>query len=160
MSGSSPFDHRYWVSDRATTRDTQTAQQKKTREKMANKIGSFIQPKLFSIVRKMISIGTVTRMSVTMTSREEGPESLGDMWDAVACREVESREINIDPTLPGSPLMTTARRGNPGYLEANISSTIPVPQLMTIAPKRGVQPCHMRSLTTLFPRTTTAHASS
>lgn len=81
-----------------------TAQQKKAREKIANKIGSFNQPKLCSITRKMISIGTVTRPSVTMTSRDEGPESLeGDIYDVVVCREVERREINIDPTLPGSP---------------------------------------------------------
>lgn len=56
--------------------------------------------------------------------------------------------------------MTTARRGNPGYLEANVSSTMPVPLLMTMAPKSGVQPCDMRSLTKLFPRTTTAHATA
>lgn len=52
----------------------------------------------------MVSIGTVTRMSVIMTSRDDGPVSLKlEVWDAAACREVERREINIDPTLPGKP---------------------------------------------------------
>lgn len=59
-----------------------------------------------------------------------------------------------------SPLITTASIGNPGYLEANISSTIPVPLLMIMAPKRGVQPCHIKSLTTLLPRTMTAHVTA
>lgn len=71
---------------------------------MANKIGSLIQPKICSIVRKMISIGMVTRMSVIMTSLDDGPESPElERQDVAACSEVERREINIDPTLPGKP---------------------------------------------------------
>lgn len=71
---------------------------------MANKIGSLSQPKLRSIRRKMNSIGTVTKTSVIMTSRGDGPVSLKlEIWEAAACREVERREINIDPTLPGKP---------------------------------------------------------
>lgn len=53
-----------------------TAKQKNAREKIANRIGSLIHPKIWSIARKTISIGTVTRMSVIMTSRDEGAESL------------------------------------------------------------------------------------
>lgn len=52
----------------------------------------------------MISIGTVTKMSVIMTSRDDGSVSLEwERCDAAACREVEIREMNIDPTLPGKP---------------------------------------------------------
>ena len=52
----------------------------------------------------MTSIGTVTKMSVIMTSRDDGSVSLEcERCDAAACREVERREINIDPTLPGKP---------------------------------------------------------
>lgn len=52
----------------------------------------------------MISMGTVTKMSVSITSRDDGPVSLAwEKCDAAACREVERRDINIDPTLPGKP---------------------------------------------------------
>ena len=120
-------------------------------------------------------MGSVTKTRVSMTWREDGSVSLGARWDAAAWRAVERREMNMEPTLPGRPiggelgkgereiyvpLMTTARRGKPGYLEAKVSRTIPVPLLMTMAPKRGVQPCHMRSLTAQFPRTMTAHAAA
>lgn len=58
----------------------------------------------------------------------------------------------IDPTLPGKPLITIASKGNPWYREAKVSSTIPVALLMTMAPNKGGQPCHMRSFTQLLRR--------
>lgn len=48
--------------------------------------------------------------------------------------------------------MTTYRRANPSYLLTNKSRTIPVPQLMTMAPKSGVQHCNRRGDTCGFRR--------
>jgi len=143
---------------RATTKDIETAQQKKITEKMANMIGSLSHPKAWRIARKTISTGRVTRNRVIMTIRGDGSFVLErDTSEIEACKEVERRETNIDPTLPGKPLITMASKGNPWYREANVSSTIPVALLMTIAPNSGVQPCHIRCLTTLLPRTIKAH---
>jgi hypothetical protein len=43
--------------------------------------------------------------------------------------------------------MTTARTAKPSYRLTNMSSIIPVPLLMTIAPNRGVHPCVRRGRT-------------
>ena len=45
------------------------------------------------------------------------------------------------------PLMTTARTAKPSYRLTNMSSTMPVPLLIIIAPNRGVHPCVRRSRT-------------
>lgn len=46
--------------------------------------------------------------------------------------------------------MTTARRANPSKRLTNLSRTMPVPLLITMAPKSGNQPCVRRGLTWLL----------
>ena len=58
------------------------------------------------------------------------------------------------------PLMTAARRANPSKRLTNRSSTIPVPQLMTIAANRGTQPSQRRWLTLRLRRVTTAQPTA
>ena len=119
------------------------------------------------IVRKMSSTGSVTTRSVSITTRELGWvdfESNAREERAIAWRAVDNRETKMDPTLPGrpkkhlrfffdkqlklnTPLMTTASRAKPSYRLMNRSRIIPVPLLMTIAPKSGDQPCVMRCFT-------------
>lgn len=48
------------------------------------------------------------------------------------------------------PLMTTANTAKPSYRLTNMSSTIPVPLLMIIAPKSGLQPSFNRGFTRSF----------
>lgn len=46
--------------------------------------------------------------------------------------------------------MTTAINANPSYFFTNFSNTIPVPELMIIAPNKGVHPLHTRCFTSEF----------
>lgn len=113
VSGSRPLDHNKLVKNRATISEVKTAQQKNITDNMANMIGNFSHPNARRIERNKISIGIVIRTNVIITSFGDGSLLCRDVFADAACRAVESRETNIDPTLPGSPLMTIARRGNP-----------------------------------------------
>jgi hypothetical protein len=50
-------------------------------------------------------MGIVMTVSVTMTSFGEGSLLCRGAFADAAWRAVESRETNIDPTLPGSPVL-------------------------------------------------------
>lgn len=101
------------------------------------------------------------------------------MRDA-ACNAVDNLEMNIEPTPPGSPVydelrqpsnmqskdgrdepaMTTASNANPSYRLTNVSSTIPVPLLTSIAANSGVQPCVSRCPTYSFFRVMTVQPTA
>jgi len=83
-------------------------------------IGSDSHPTARKIVRKQISTGMVMRNKVVITSRllacgEESRlnPSSGDIIIAAAWRVVEIRDMAIEPTAPGRPLMITASRAKP-----------------------------------------------
>jgi hypothetical protein len=82
-----------------------TAQQKNNTDNMANMIGNFSHPNARRIERNKISIGIVIRTNVIITSLGDGSLLCRDVFADAACRAVESRETNIDPTLPGSPVV-------------------------------------------------------
>lgn len=48
------------------------------------------------------------------------------------------------------PLIITAIRPNPSYFFTNFSRTMPVPELISIAPNSGVQPDHSKCFTSAF----------
>lgn len=71
--------------------------------------------------------------------------------DAAECNAVLSLETNILPTLPAIPDITIAKSGNPSHRFPKVSSTMPVPLLITIAPNKGIQPLKLsRGLTCSF----------
>jgi hypothetical protein len=117
ISGSLSLDHRKLVSSRAMNRDAATAQQKKRREKATKVNGIRSHPSARRMLRKMTSTGRVTIMRVIITKRGLASRVPGRGLDplakAAACSEVESRETKIEPTAPGRPLITTARRAKP-----------------------------------------------
>ena len=150
-----------------------TAQQKKSSDRIAKMIGNLSHPKARRMARNIISMGTVTRSKVIMTSFFGGSCLCTWVECFAAWSAVDSRETTMDPTLPGSPivfqggnlsrrlmnapLITMASKGNPRYLDAKVSRIIPVALLITMAPNRGGQPCHMRSLTSLLRLTKKVH---
>lgn len=83
-----------------------TAQQKNKTENAANTIGRRSHPSKCKVMRNMISKGSVTNRSVSITSLALGPceslEPVGD-FSSDECKAVDSRDTKIDPTPPGRP---------------------------------------------------------
>ena len=90
--------------------------QKNINEKTRNTKGTRSQPSRRSVARNATSIGNVTQRSVIITRRGEGEGGGGGlsrssveisgspfMANVSACRAVDRRETNIEPTLPGKP---------------------------------------------------------
>lgn len=118
MSGSSLRAHRKFVNARAMRSEEDTAMQKNSTENATNINGSFSHPSPARTLRKIISTGSVTTSSVIITSVDDGSgapltAAPGVSASAAACRRVDSRDVNIAPTAPGRPLMTTARSAKP-----------------------------------------------
>lgn len=81
-------------------------------EKPTNKIGRSSQPRPSRTERKITSIGSVMQRSVIVVKRGLGSGCLGLLENdgkvcrivrAAACREVDKREIKMEPAAPGSP---------------------------------------------------------
>lgn len=88
-----------------------TAEQKNIMENIANRIGRRSHPSQCNVARNITSTGMVMSSRVIMTSFGLGssprnPDMLDDGNKAAACRAVDRRETNMEPTLPGRPSNT------------------------------------------------------
>ena len=101
-----------------------TVTQKNKTKNAINKNGISSHPTPLNTAKKPISIGSATRKSVPMTSFKLGflppssrlfvdVEANGRAEDAIEWRDVEIREIRIEPTPPGKPSFHVRNSSDP-----------------------------------------------